>query len=129
MAKKKIETPKVEVEETFVELNNTPNPEEVIENLKNVNVDINVVEPIDEKIVEEINKTIEPLKQISEEIESIQSNEEELANKLSENPEVAKEYITNEIKKAEAIADKLKKIINKPETNVTNWWNGMGYDM
>jgi N-acetylmuramoyl-L-alanine amidase len=44
-------------------------------------------------------------------------------------PEEAEKFIKSEIQKAEAVAEKLKKVVNKPTPNMTNWWSGMGYDM
>ena len=52
---------------------------------------------------------------------------------ITKNPEMAETIISNEIKKAEALKAEVEKIINstnseKKAPNMTNWWNGMGYN-
>ena len=47
---------------------------------------------------------------------------------------MAEEIIKEEIKKAESLKSEVEKIINSTKStpkisSMTNWWNGMGYDM
>lgn len=130
MAKKKIDTPNVENNvEKFEEINNTPNTEEVINNLSSVDTEIKSLEDVGKEIEDKINKAMEPINVISAEINDINKVTAELNEKITKNPEEAEIFIKSEIQKAEAVAEKLKKVVNKPTPNMTNWWNGMGYDM
>ena len=74
---------------------------------------------------------MKPIEEVSEEVKAIEDGKKELERIVTEEPEKAEEFITNEIKKAEELKNKKEKIISKPRvsnSNVTSWWNGMGYD-
>lgn len=62
--------------------------------------------------------------------------QEAFNNAIAQNPENAEAIINNELKKAEVLKEEVEKIIKatdakskkKTISNMTNWWNGMGYD-
>ena len=124
---KKVEKKIVDV----IEADNIPTPtvEEVIENIENVEVELPVNEGLKE-IEEKIAEVLTPLAELTDEIANVGQVTEELNQKITESPEAAQEYIEESIKKAETVKKKIDKVLANAETNsnVSNWWNGMGYD-
>jgi hypothetical protein len=64
------------------------------------------------------------------------NGQEAFNNAIAQNPENAEAIINNELKKAEVLKGEVEKIIKTTDvkskkntiSNMTNWWNGMGYD-
>ena len=119
-----IETDKVEV-----------NAEAIIESMENVETDIKAevnIEEVEAKIKEELK----PLQEINEQVTELAEKQKEFASTINANPEKTEEIIAEEIKRTEALKAEVEKIIKttdyknkkKSISNMTNWWNGMGYD-
>lgn len=119
-----IETDKVEV-----------NAEAIIESMENVETDIKAevnIEEVEAKIKEELK----PLQEINEQVTELAEKQKEFASTINANPEKTEEIIAEEIKRTEALKTEVEKIIKttdyknnkKSISNMTNWWNGMGYD-
>ena len=86
---------------------------------------------VEETITQEIEESLKPVDEITEEVKEIEKSKESLDKILSQPEDAAKKAIEKEIKKAEDLKKKIDKIITTKEVkpqNVTNWWNGMGYD-
>jgi len=111
------------------------NFENIKENIDNVDVELesNVDNNI-EKITEAFNKELKPMKEITDEISKLTNNEvlnEKMSNASAKEIET---YINDEIKKTKNLIEKVEKIKEHTNTklntgSVTNWWNGMGYDL
>lgn len=101
------------------------------EQIKNVNTEIkdetNKIDEIEQKIQDEL----EPVIEIAKEVDEVVSDKGEFAKKTEHmtNDEL-KEYSQEQLNKAIAIRNKLKKIITKrtPNSFITSWWNGSGYN-
>lgn len=137
MAKKVVktavtETPESEVKNTIEATDIKVNVEEVINQLKDVNIELPSRKEAIEEMTNNVIESIKPLKEITDSINEINEASVKLNEEIANNPQKAENFIKNEIKKAEEIKDKIDKIINntkKVQThNVNNWWNGMGYD-
>ena len=133
MAKKVTTTPKkvektIEKTENLIELDQIPTPtvEEINESVKNADINISTNDGIKE-IEKKIDDILTPLNDLTNEIAAVG----EISNDIQNNPDAAKEYIEEAIKKAENVKAKINKVLSNAETNtnVTNWWNGMGYDI
>lgn len=144
MAKKS--TKKVELEKQVEAIENSENKvnvdelnittDDVVKSLEDVNLEIeSKLEENINNIINEATKELTPIKEITEEIANLGTQNEELNKKLaSSSIEEITEFVNDEIKKAEELQSKLEKINEKPKTitgfsSVTNWWNGMGYDL
>lgn len=144
MAKKS--TKKVELEKQVEAIENSENKvnvdelhittDDVVKSLEDVSLEIeSKLEENINNIINEATKELTPIKEITEEIANLGTQNEELNKKLaSSSIEEITEFVNDEIKKAEEIQAKLEKISEKPKTvtgfsSVTNWWNGMGYDL
>ena len=90
------------------------------------------IKEIEEKIQEELK----PLQDIQSKVSEMLDGQESFNNAIAQNPENAEAIINNELKKAEVLKSEVEKIIKatdakskkKTISNMTNWWNGMGYD-
>lgn len=97
------------------------------------NVDVTLESDLDTKLVEienRLNEEIKPLQEIKEQVTELINNKE-MEKSFEMAPEKAEEHLKREIKKAEELKAKVKTIIkdtNSRNFNMTNWWNGMGYD-
>jgi RecG-like helicase len=88
------------------------------------------------EIEDKIQKDIEPILEIKEQVTEMVENQNAFNEAITKNPDSAEAIIKNEIKKAEELKDTIEKIIKTHDTkskkktisNMTNWWNGMGYD-
>ena len=124
------------VDTNVVETDNiTINVDAVVEALNNVDTtierDTEALETISEKIIEEIK----PIQELKEKVNNMVNGQDEFNKQITENPDNAETIINNEIKKAKEVKKELEKIMAQTNakvtrrSNVTNWWNGMGYDM
>ena len=90
------------------------------------------IKEIEEKIQEELK----PLQDLQSKVSEMLDGQEAFNNAIAQNPENAEAIINNELKKAEVLKSEVEKIIKTTDTkskkkiisNMTNWWNGMGYD-
>lgn len=109
----------------------------IIENMEKVDISL---PSNDEKIAElenKIKETIQPVAVLKEKIEEATNSQNdfiESISKNSQNTENMEKLIDDEIKKAEMLKSEVEKIIKTTNnsiksTNITNWWNGMGYDL
>ena len=127
--------PVVDIKEGAPEVSGESEPTTIEEAIDAVPVEIEHEETI-EKIAGEIVEQVAPLVEINEAKESLADSEPLKATEalIDENPDEAEKIIKDEIKKAEELKATVEKKINetpkpaKKHPNVTNWWNGMGYD-
>ena len=140
----KVEEPKVEeapitfTVEVEEEVTETPTvveveePKTVEEAIEAVDTELTFDEDLITETAEKIEEELEPIKEISEKWKEIEEAEGKLNEILSSNdPQKAENIIAEELDKAQELKEKIEKIINKPRvsnSNVTSWWNGMGYD-
>jgi phosphotransacetylase len=149
MAKKKkneVENAKLENNNNIVDIENIqmnetnvidvddikPNLEEIVESINEIDITIKDdtnLDEINEKIIEELK----PINELKEKLDEITSNQE-LNKALTMDDKVeAEKIIKEEIKKAEKLKTEVEKIIKtnykKPIHNVSNWWNGMNFDL
>ena len=90
------------------------------------------IKEIEEKIQEELK----PLQDLQSKVSEMLDGQEAFNDAIAQNPENAESIINNELKKAEVLKSEVEKIIKatdakskkKTISNMTNWWNGMGYD-
>ena len=117
--------------ENKIELENIEKDIKKIEESIN-NVEVDIPSNTEEKInilVDETEKVLEPIAELSSKIGELETA---LDEKLSSaEPEEVETIIKEEIKKTEELKKKVEKINNKnfSPKQMTNWWNGMGYDM
>lgn len=114
-----------------IEIDNmsVPSIEEIKNSIENVNLEI----PTNETLIDiekKIEDSLTPIIEITNDINALGQIDEELNKEISESPEATKEYIKESIKKSEEIKNKINNALSKTEvnSNMTNWWNGMGYD-
>lgn len=138
MAKKKTvveETPIVEenvIETTEV----TVDVEALSESIESVDTTLPSNEEAIKEIEEKIQKELKPLQELKDKVSEMLDGQEAFNNAIAQNPENAEAIINNELKKAEVLKGEVEKIIKATDTkskkktisNMTNWWNGMGYD-
>ena len=138
MAKKKTvveETPIVEenvIETTEV----TVDVEALSESIKNVDTTLPSNEETIKEIEEKIQEELKPLQDLQGKVSEMLDGQEAFNNAIAQDPENAEAIINNELKKAEVLKGEVEKIIKatdaklkkKTISNMTNWWNGMGYD-
>ena len=137
MAKKKTVVDETPIAETqVIEADNIGiNIDNIVESISNVNTNIETDTKIEE-IADKIKEELKPIQEIAEKINEISTAESNFNQSISKNPEMAEQLVKEEIQKAEQIKTELDKIINstnvktnkKVISNMTNWWNGMGYD-
>lgn len=90
------------------------------------------IKEIEEKIQEELK----PLQDLQSKVSEMLDGQEAFNTAIAQNPENAEAIINNELKKAEVLKSEVEKIIKTTDakskkkiiSNMTNWWNGMGYD-
>lgn len=138
MAKKKTvveETPIVKenvIEATEV----TVDVEALSESIESVDTTLPSNEETIKEIEEKIQEELKPLHDLQDKVSEMLDGQESFNNAIAQNPENAEDIINNELKKAEALKGEVEKIIKTTDTkskkniisNMTNWWNGMGYD-
>ena len=138
MAKKKTvveETPMVEenvIEATEV----TVDVEALSESIESVDIGVPCNEETIKEIEEKIQEELKPLQDLQGKVSEMLDGQEAFNNAIAQNPENAEAIINNELKKAEVLKEEVEKIIKatdakskkKTISNMTNWWNGMGYD-
>lgn len=138
MAKKKTvveETPIVEenvIETTEV----TIDVEALSESIESVDTTLPSNEETIKEIEEKIQEELKPLQDLQGKVSEMLDGQEAFNNAIAQNPENAEAIINNELKKAEVLKEEVEKIIKatdakskkKTISNMTNWWNGMGYD-
>lgn len=148
MAKKSIkkETIEAKINKQVENIENDSNKIDISENIISIEnikdsineVDVNIEHELDENIKalsEEMDEILAPVKDIADKISDIAKKGEELDSILSgSTPEEIQSYINNEIKNTEELIKKVETIKETINTNskwgsVTNWWNGMGYDL
>jgi hypothetical protein len=131
MAKKKTVVEQPTTTEVIDTTSTPVNTEAIKEAINNVDTTIkNDFEETVSKIEEQIQDEVKPLQEMKEQVKEL-TDSEKLDEVMSNTPEKAEEYIKNEIKKATELKDAVQKIINNTKSknlNMTNWWNGMGYD-
>lgn len=138
MAKKKTvveETPTVKEnvgEATEVNVN----VEALSKSIESVDTTLPSNEAAIKEIEEKIQEELKPLQDIQSKVSEMLDGQESFNNAIAQNPENAEAIINNELKKAEVLKSEVEKIIKatdakskkKTISNMTNWWNGMGYD-
>ena len=138
MAKKKTvveETPTVKEnvgEATEVNVN----VEALSDSIESVDTTLPSNETAIKEIEEKIQEELKPLQDIQSKVSEMLDGQESFNNAIAQNPENAEAIINNELKKAEVLKSEVEKIIKatdakskkKTISNMTNWWNGMGYD-
>ena len=148
MAKKSIkkETIEAKINKQVENIENDSNKIDISENIISIEdvknsineVDVNIEHELDDNIKalsEEMDEILAPVKDIADKINDITKKGEELDSILSgSTPEEIQSYINNEIKNTEELIKKVETIKETINTNskwgsVTNWWNGMGYDL
>ena len=136
MAKKKTVVENTPVDETnVVDASEVKiDMEALAESIKNVDTTIPSNEESLKEIENKIIAELKPIQDLKEKVSEMVGNQEEFNKTISENPENAEAIINNEIKKAEALKTAVEKLITNTKvktnkiSNMTNWWNGMGYD-
>ena len=138
MAKKKTvveETPTVKEnvgEATEVNVN----VEALSKSIESVDTTLPSNETAIKEIEEKIQEELKPLQDIQSKVSEMLDGQESFNNAIAQNPANAEAIINNELKKAEVLKSEVEKIIKatdakskkKTISNMTNWWNGMGYD-
>ena len=138
MAKKKTvveETPKVEenvIEATEVNVD----VDALSKSIESVDTTLPSNEEAIKKIEEKIQEELKPLQDLQSKVSEMLDGQEAFNDAIAQNPENAEAIINNELKKAEVLKSEVEKIIKatdakskkKTISNMTNWWNGMGYD-
>lgn len=140
MAKKvnKKETEKVvETVVNAVEMESTEikaNISEIEDTINNIDTEIKADIVDIEQLQKETETVLKPLAEINDKMSELNIDAEKINEKLtSSSKEEIEEFIQEEIKKVENVKKDLEKITKKnnikPSNNMTNWWNGMGYDI
>ena len=128
----------------------TPIVEEKVIEATEVNVDVDAlsksIESVDttlpsneeaiKEIEEKIQEELKPLQDLQSKVSEMLDGQEAFNDAIVQNPENAETIINNELKKAEVLKSEVEKIIKTTDakskkkiiSNMTNWWNGMGYD-
>lgn len=128
----------------------TPIVEEKVIEATEVNVDVDAlsksIESVDttlpsneeaiKEIEEKIQEELKPLQDLQSKVSEMLDGQEAFNDAIAQNPENAETIINNELKKAEVLKSEVEKIIKTTDakskkkiiSNMTNWWNGMGYD-
>ena len=124
-----VEIEKKEIESTEIEATIS----EIEETMNSVSAEIITGESLldVEKTTEEV---LTPLITIQEKMNDLDISAEKINEQLTNSPkEEIEEFIKEEIKKVESIKKDIDKLNKKCNTfsssQMTNWWNGMGYDM
>ena len=138
MAKKKTvveETPKVEenvIEATEVNVD----VDALSKSIESVDTTLPSNEEAIKEIEEKIQEELKPLQDLQSKVSEMLDGQEAFNDAIAQNPENAETIINNELKKAEVLKSEVEKIIKTTDakskkkiiSNMTNWWNGMGYD-
>ena len=117
----------VEMEEVKVDVDT------LAESIENVDTTLPNNEDAIKEIETKINEELEPVKELAKKVNEA-TEQNTFNDAISVNPENAAAIIENEIKKIETLkgeVEKIMKVTDKKigkQPNITNWWNGMGYD-
>lgn len=107
--------------------------EKTMESINAVDVELPSNEEAIKELTESIVEAIKPVDEIAKAVTEINNVSVKLNAEITKDPQKAQAFIENEIKKAEEAKSKIEKIINETKvnrmSNMTNWWNGMGYDL
>ena len=120
----------VEMESTEIKANIS----EIEETINNIDTEIKADIVDIEQLQKESETVLKPLAEINDKMSELDINAEKINEKLtSSSKEEIEEFIQEEIKKVENVKKDLEKITKKnnvkPSNSMTNWWNGMGYDI
>lgn len=119
-------TEKIEATEVKIDV------EKTIESINSVNIEIPSNEDAINELSKSITEAVKPIEEIANTINEISNTSAKLNAEITKDPQKAQVFVENEIKKAEEAKSKIEKIIGETKTrrisNMTNWWNGMGYD-
>lgn len=114
---------------------NTEQPrEETIEEIKKqieaVSTDINIDYNGLDKIIKEIDNTLEPINEVSAEVKNLTDKKAELENLMQSDSATINEFIGKGLKDAETLKEKINKIMTSQNKDasarerMTNLWNG-----
>ena len=138
MAKKKTVVEKTPiVEENVIEATEVKvDVDALSKSIESVDTTLPSNEEAIKEIEEKIQEELKPLQDLQSKVSEMLDGQEAFNNAIVQNPENAEAIINNELKKAEVLKSEVEKIIKTTDTkskkkiisNMTNWWNGMGYD-
>ena len=138
MAKKKTVVEKTPiVEENVIEATEVKvDVDALSKSIESVDTTLPSNEEAIKEIEEKIQEELKPLQDLQSKVSEMLDGQEAFNDAIAQNPENAEAIINNELKKAEVLKSEVEKIIKatdaKPKkkiiSNMTNWWNGMGYD-
>lgn len=131
MAKKKTVTEETIKEEVIDASNVQIDVDALSESLNEIDTTIPFDKTEIKNLENQIISEVKPLQDIQNKITEITTSQENFSKMVSENPENVNEIISKEIEKVETLKTEVEKIIKtntNNKINVTNWWNGMGYD-
>ena len=138
MAKKKTVVEKTPiVEENVIEATEVKvDVDALSKSIESVDTTLPSNEEAIKEIEEKIQEELKPLQGLQSIVSEMLDGQEAFNNAIAQNPENAEAIINNELKKAEVLKSEVEKIIKATDTkskkktisNMTNWWNGMGYD-
>ena len=138
MAKKKTVVEKTPiVEENVIEATEVKvDVDALSKSIESVDTTLPSNEEAIKEIEEKIQEELKPLQDLQSKVSEMLDGQEAFNNAIAQNPENAEAIINNELKKAEVLKSEVEKIIKATDTkskkktisNMTNWWNGMGYD-
>ena len=138
MAKKKTVVEKTPiVEENVIEATEVKvDVDALSKSIESVDTTLPSNEEAIKEIEEKIQEELKPLQDLQSKVSEMLDGQEAFNDAIAQNPENAEAIINNELKKAEVLKSEVEKIIKatdakskkKTISNMTNWWNGMGYD-
>lgn len=138
MAKKKTVVEKTPiVEENVIEATEVKvDVDALSKSIESVDTTLPSNEEAIKEIEEKIQEELKPLQDLQSKVSEMLDGQETFNNAIAQNPENAEAIINNELKKAEVLKSEVEKIIKATDakskkkiiSNMTNWWNGMGYD-
>ena len=138
MAKKKTVVEKTPiVEENVIEATEVKvDVDALSKSIESVDTTLPSNEEAIKEIEEKIQEELKPLQDLQSKVSEMLDGQEAFNDAIVQNPENAEAIINNELKKAEVLKSEVEKIIKTTDTkskkktisNMTNWWNGMGYD-
>lgn len=138
MAKKKTVVEKTPiVEENVIEATEVKvDVDALSKSIESVDTTLPSNEEAIKEIEEKIQEELKPLQDLQSKVSEMLDGQEAFNDAIAQNPENAEAIINNELKKAEVLKSEVEKIIKTTDTkskkktisNMTNWWNGMGYD-
>lgn len=138
MAKKKTVVEKTPiVEENVIEATEVKvDVDALSKSIESVDTTLPSNEEAIKEIEEKIQEELKPLQDLQSKVSEMLDGQETFNDAIAQNPENAESIINNELKKAEVLKSEVEKIIKTTDakskkkiiSNMTNWWNGMGYD-